>query len=178
MKHQIAILAAACVTVWGSSAFAAQGVLGAMQSFQDFCLSGNLSIEAMANVAKDRHYKLMVDRRLPGPGKSILLNKTWQVTDVTGDFALTATENEGGSAGRSFQCGVTLPSGAEKSVESALEDASHFGAPDQIKKNPDGSRLVRWVRHFDWGTATVSLTSQLSQLQGGSMVNVLYQAEH
>ncbi len=178
MKRLITIIAAACSVVWGSAAVADQGVLGAMRSFQDFCLSGNLSIEAIASIAKGRHYKLIVDRRLPGPGESIIIHKTWQVADVTGDFALTATENEGGSSGRSFQCGVTLPRGTEKSVESALEDSSHFGAPDQIKTSSDGSRLVQWVRHFDWGTATVSLTSQLTQLQGGGMINVLYQAEH
>jgi hypothetical protein len=119
------IVAAARSTVWGKAAFADQSVLGAMQSFQDFCLSGNLSIEAMTSVAKDRRYKLVVDRRLPGPKQSIIVNKTWQVADIIGEFALTATESEEGSSGRGFQCGVTLPSGTEKSIESALEDSSH-----------------------------------------------------
>ena len=178
MRHAITLIAAAFSIVWGNAAFADPSVLGAMQSFQDFCLSGNLSMEVMTSVANDRHYKLMVDRRLPGPNQSIIVNKTWQVADITGDFALTATESEEGGSGRSFQCGVTLPSGTEKSVESALEDSSHFGAPDQVKSSLDGSRLVRWVRHFEWGTATVSLASQLAELQGGSMINVLYQTGH
>lgn len=178
MKQRIAIMVAACSVVWGNAAFADQSVLGAMQSFQDFCLSGDLSMDALSNAAKERHYKLIVDRRLPGPSQSTIVNKTWQVTDTTGDFALTASENEGGSSGRSFQCGVTLPSGTEKSVESALQDSSHFGTPDQVKTELDGSKLVRWVRRFDWGTATVSLASQVAQLKGGSMLNVVYQAQH
>ncbi|MBS0421995.1 MAG: hypothetical protein JSR66_30090 [Proteobacteria bacterium] len=174
MKHQVTIVAAVCSIVWGR-AFADQTSLAAMQSFQELCLRGSLSMDALANVARDRHYMLVVDRRLPGPGGSTIVNKTWQVADVTGDFALTATESENNLSARTFQCGVTLPSGTEKGVELALEDSTHFGAPDQIKTNVDGSRLVRWVRHFDWGTATISLASQQTQLQGGSMINVVYQ---
>jgi hypothetical protein len=176
MKSTFIVIAAACSIGWANAAPSDQTVLGAMQSFQNFCLSGDLSIKAIADLAKDRHYRLVVDRRLPGPSESTTVHKTWQVTDVTGDFALTVTQNEGLISGRRFQCGVTLPKGTETNVELALKDPSHFGTPDQINVDVDGSRMVRWVRHYEWGTAEVGLASQVPILQGGSMINVLYSA--
>jgi hypothetical protein len=169
------IIAAAAFSIcWVSAGVADQSVLGAMQSFQEFCLSGDLSIEAIANVAKERHYELVVDRRFPGPVASTIVHKTWQVADSTGDFVLTATQSEGSRSGRSFQCGVTLPRGTETHVESALQEPSHFGKPDEINVNADGSRVVRWRKHFEWGTAEVDLTHRLPSLKGNSMINVLY----
>jgi len=149
-----------------------------MQSFQDFCLTGDLSIETIADTAKSRHYKLVVDRLLPGPNNSTLVNKTWQVLDSTGDFALTVTQDSGLNPVRSFQCGVTLPKGTETNVELALKDPSHFGVPERTDVNADGSRVVRWTQKFEWGTAAVSLSSHIPSLQGGSMINVLYRAQN
>jgi len=174
MKVTAMTVAMAFSMGWANSAFATQTNIGPMQSFQDFCLSSNLSIEAVVDLAKLRHYKLVVDRQLPGPGKSTILNKTWSVEDITGTFALTVTQSEGSSPGRSFQCGVTLPKGSEVNVESFLESTSHLGVPDQKKNNADGSRTVKWVRRFEWGTATVTLVDKLAHLQGGGMINVLY----
>jgi hypothetical protein len=177
MKRTVIIIAATCSVGWSNAAPSDPTVLGAMQSFQDFCLTGDLSIEAVADVAKGRHYKLVVDRRIPGPKESTVVNKTWQISDITGDYALTVTQNDGLRPGRSFQCGVTLPKGTETNVEAALKDPSHFGVPDQNEVNVDGSRVVRWIRNFEWGTAAVSLTSQLPTLRGASMLNVLYRVE-
>jgi hypothetical protein len=157
-----------------NAAFGDQTVLGAMQSFQEFCLSANLSIEAIANAAEARHYELVVNRRLPGPAESTIVNKTWKVIDSTGNFALTVTQEEGSSSGRTFQCGVTLPKGTENGVESALTDPSHFGVPDHVDVNVDGTKVVRWLKHFEWGTAEVGLASRLPTLQGASMINVVY----
>ena len=41
-------------------------------------MSGDLSIDSIADKAKSRHYKLVVDCLLPGPNNSTLINKTWQ----------------------------------------------------------------------------------------------------
>jgi hypothetical protein len=177
MRYSTKIITAACATIWLSAALADGSVLGAMQSFQDFCLNSDLSVETIADRAKNRHYKLVVDRRLPGPSGSIIVNNTWHVTDITGDFALTVTQADGLKSGRRFQCGVSLPKGTETKVESALTDPSHFGVPDQTSVNADGSRVVQWLRHFEWGTAAVSLTSNVPSLQGNSVINVLYQTE-
>jgi hypothetical protein len=165
MKYLVMIIAAAYFLGRSNAAISNPTVLGAMQAFQDFCLSSDLSVETIADRAKDRHYKLVVDRRLPGPSGSIIVNNTWQATDVTGDFALTVTQADGLQSGRRFQCGVSLPKGTATNVESALTDPSHFGVPD------------KWLRHFEWGTAAVSLTSNVPGLQGNSVVNVLYQTE-
>jgi hypothetical protein len=177
MKTTFIVIAVASPICWSNPPISDQPVLGAMKSFGDFCLSGDPSMEAIAGAAKERHYKLVVDRRLPGPSVSSIVQKTWQIADVTGDFALTVTQNEGLSSDRSVQCGVTLPKGTEKNVESALKDPSRFGTPDQINVNTDGSRTVRWVRHFEWGTAEVGLVNQVPSLQGGSMISVLYRAK-
>jgi len=177
MRHPIKIITAACA-MCSNATFADPTVLGAMQSFQDFCLTGDLSIETIADTAKSRHYKLVVDRLLPGPNNSTLVNKTWQVLDSTGDFALTVTQDSGLNPVRSFQCGVTLPKGTETNVELALKDPSHFGVPERTDVNADGSRVVRWTQKFEWGTAAVSLSSHIPSLQGGSMINVLYRAQN
>jgi hypothetical protein len=95
MKHTVIIIAAACSVGSSYAAVSDPTVLGAMQAFQDFCLSSDLSVEAIADLAKDRHYKLIVDRRLPGPSGSIIVNNTWQATDITGNFALTVTQADG-----------------------------------------------------------------------------------
>ena len=114
MRHSVKkIIAAACLVGWSNVASSDAIMLGAMQSFQDFCMSGDLSIDAIADTAKSRHYKLVVDRLLPGPNNSTLINKTWQVVDSTGDFALTVTQDDGLNPVRSLQCGVTLPKGTE-----------------------------------------------------------------
>lgn len=177
LRHLVIIIATAYSLGWSNAAISNPTVLGAMQAFQDFCLSSDLSVEAITDRAKERHYKMIVDRRLPGPSGSIVVNNTWQVTDITGDFALTVTQADGLKSGRRFQCGVSLPKGTETNVELALTDPSHFGVPDQTSVNVDGSRVVQWLRHFEWGTATVSLTSNVPSLQGNSVINVLYQTE-
>jgi hypothetical protein len=177
MKQAVISIAAACSVGSSYAAVSDPTVLGAMQAFQDFCLNSDLSVEVIADLAKDRHYKLVVDRRLPGPSGSVIVNNTWQATDITGNFALTVTQADGPKPGRRFQCGVSLPKGTETNVESALTDPSHFGVPDQVNVNLDDSRVVQWFRHFEWGSATVSLTSKVPSLQGGSIISVLYQTE-
>jgi hypothetical protein len=175
MMKIVSIVATACLVAQPIAAASEQSVLGAMRSFQEFCLSGDLSVETIARVAEDRHYKLVVERQLSAQKDSKILHKTWQVPDATGDFALSVTQSGEAGSGRRFQCGVTLPKGTEADVEVALKDASHFGMPDQIGVNVDGSRAIRWIRQYEWGVGTVDLATQVPRLQGGSMLNVLYQ---
>jgi len=131
------------------------------------------SIEEIADAANSHYYNLALDRLLPGPNNSTLINKTWQIVDSIGDFALTVTQTYELNSVRSLQCGVTLPKDTETNVESALKNPSNLAAPDRAV-----SRIVRWTRQSDWGTVAVSLSSHLPSLNGGSMLNVLYQTQN
>jgi hypothetical protein len=174
-QQPIKIIAAWFAIFWANETLSDPTVLGAMQAFHEFCMTNYHSIEEIAGVANSRHYHLVVDRLLPGPNNSTLINKTWQVVDSTGDFALTVTQSYGSSPVRSLQCGVTLPRDTETNVESALKNPSNFGAPSGLDQGVDGSRTVRWTQKFDWGTVAVSLSGNIPSLHGGSMLNVLYQ---
>lgn len=75
----------------------------------------------------------------------------------------TLGQADGLKSGRRFQCGVSLPKGTETNVESALTAPSHFGVPDQTSVNVDGSRVVRWLRHFEGGNRSSELDEQRTQ---------------
>jgi hypothetical protein len=178
MSQPIKVIAAWFAICWSNEALSNPPVLGAMQTFHEFCMTNYASIEDISNAANSRHYHLVVDRLLPGPNNSTLVNKTWQIADSTGDFVLTVTQTDGLNPVRSLQCGVTLPEDTENNVELALKNPSNFGIPDGSDVGVDGSRIVRWTRKFDWGTVAVSLSSHMPSLHGGSMLNVLYQTQN
>lgn len=178
MRQPIKIIAAWFAVLWSSGALSDPNVLGAMQTFKEFCMTNYSSIDEIANAADSRHYHLVVNRRLSGPNNSTLVNKTWEIVDSTGDFALTASQSYGMNSVRSLQCGVTLPKDTETNVELALKNPSNFGVPDGADVGVDGSRIVRWRRKFDWGTAAVSLSTHMPSLHGGSMLNVVYQTQN